>query len=268
METNKILSADLLDLVFEDRNKDYGAYELRRTYDVRIKKALIITGTTVLLIISGTLLANKKDSAEQLAVVQREIELKNYVEDEPPPPPPPPPAAVEPPPVHTERLTDIVIRPDDLVENPPAPQEVFEKAEIGTAPIDAPDGPGILMPPGEVDGGTGILPPPKPHDPWAPVEVEATFDGDWRKFMENTLHGDVPVSNGAAAGKYTVILQFMIDAEGQISDIRPLTNLGFGMEQEAVRALKKAKKWRPAIQNGRAVPTYRKQPVTFIVNEE
>ena len=43
MEANKILSADILDLVFEGRNKDYGAYELRKTYNKRIVYALIIT---------------------------------------------------------------------------------------------------------------------------------------------------------------------------------------------------------------------------------
>lgn len=39
MEANKILSADILDLIFEDRNKDYGAYELRKTYNRRITRA-------------------------------------------------------------------------------------------------------------------------------------------------------------------------------------------------------------------------------------
>ena len=45
MEANKILSADILDLIFEDRNKDYGAYNLRKTYNRRILKALIITAS-------------------------------------------------------------------------------------------------------------------------------------------------------------------------------------------------------------------------------
>ena len=44
MDTNKILSADLLDLVFDNRNKDYGAYELRKNYQSRITKALDLYG--------------------------------------------------------------------------------------------------------------------------------------------------------------------------------------------------------------------------------
>ncbi|MBD0333129.1 MAG: TonB family protein, partial [Chitinophagaceae bacterium] len=66
---------------------------------------------------------------------------------------------------------------------------------------------------------------------------------------------------------YTVIIQFIVDKEGNISDVKALTNHGYGMEQEAMRAVKKAPKWTPAIQNGRQVKAYRKQPITFIVTE-
>jgi protein TonB len=51
MEVNKILAADLLDLIFEGRNKDYGAYLLRRTYTKRIRVALAITIATVALLL-------------------------------------------------------------------------------------------------------------------------------------------------------------------------------------------------------------------------
>ena len=43
MDINKILSADILDIIFEGRNKEYGAYELRKTYNTRLTKALIFT---------------------------------------------------------------------------------------------------------------------------------------------------------------------------------------------------------------------------------
>ncbi len=62
MEANKILSADVLDLIFEDRNKDYGAYELRKTYNRRIIKALIITASIALLALLGSFIASKMDT--------------------------------------------------------------------------------------------------------------------------------------------------------------------------------------------------------------
>jgi protein TonB len=60
----------------------------------------------------------------------------------------------------------------------------------------------------------------------------------------------------------------VVDKEGNISDLRALTNHGYGMEQEAVRVIQKGPKWTPAQQNGRHVKAYRKQPITFQVTGE
>jgi len=100
------------------------------------------------------------------------------------------------------------------------------------------------------------------------VEIPTSFNGNWIRFLEKNLNGNVPVDNGAPAGKYTVLIQFVIDQEGKVSEIQPLTNLGYGMEQEAIRVLKKADKWNPAVQNGRHVKTYRRQPITFQIDGE
>lgn len=103
------------------------------------------------------------------------------------------------------------------------------------------------------------------------VEVEASFPGGvqaWRSFLERTLNPVVPVDNGAPAGTYTVVIQFVVDRNGNISDIKALTNHGYGMEKEVVRVIQKSPKWLPAMQNERKVRAYRKQPVTFQITEE
>jgi len=102
------------------------------------------------------------------------------------------------------------------------------------------------------------------------VDIEAGFPGGdpaWKKFLEKNLRGDVATENGAPAGIYMVLVQFIVDKEGNLSDIKPLTNWGYGMEKEVLRLLKISPKWSPAIQNGRAVKAYRKQPVTYIIEE-
>ena len=102
------------------------------------------------------------------------------------------------------------------------------------------------------------------------VDVEATFPGGeaaWRKFLEQNLRADVPLKQNAPAGSYTVWVQFIVDARGMISDLRPLTNHGYGMENEILRVLRKSPKWVPASQNGILVKAYRKQPVTFVIEE-
>ena len=81
MEANKILNADILDLIFEDRNKEYGAYDLRKTYNKRILKALIITASVALLALLGSLLA-KAFTGKNKNVVQHEITLQEIKEEE------------------------------------------------------------------------------------------------------------------------------------------------------------------------------------------
>lgn len=102
------------------------------------------------------------------------------------------------------------------------------------------------------------------------VEIEATFRGglnSWRKFLERNLDPEVPIRKKAPAGVYTVWIQFIVDKDGNISEIIPLTNHGYGMEQEVIRILKLSPKWIPAIQFGKTVKAYRKQPVTFVIEE-
>jgi len=103
------------------------------------------------------------------------------------------------------------------------------------------------------------------------VDIEAGFPGGeraWRNFLERNLKPGVPVENGAPAGVYTVLVQFIVDKDGTVTDIKALTNWGYGMESEVIRIIKKTDKWTPAWQNGRTVKAYRKQPVSFVIQED
>jgi hypothetical protein len=103
------------------------------------------------------------------------------------------------------------------------------------------------------------------------VDIEAEFPGGdaaWRKYLEKNLNPNVPVDNGAPAGMYTIIVQFVVSRDGTVSDIKPLTKIGYGMEQEVIRILKKPGTWKPAVQHERPVNAYRKQPVIFMVEDE
>ncbi len=107
--------------------------------------------------------------------------------------------------------------------------------------------------------------------PSSRLEVEAEFPGGlvaWRKFLEQNLNPNVPIDSGAKAGTYIVQVQFTVDKQGNVSDITPITKNGFGMEEEVVRVIKSSGKWSPATQNGRIVKSYKKQPVTFRIEEE
>lgn len=133
-----------------------------------------------------------------------------------------------------------------------------------------------------IAGNTQTTPePPPPPEPgtetpdsmriFEKVEVEASFpggDNGWRRYLEMNLNASTPVDNGAPAGTYTVWIQFIVDKNGAISEIKALTKMGYGMEAEVIRIIRKSPPWSPAIYNGRAIKAYKKQPVTFVVEEE
>ena len=102
------------------------------------------------------------------------------------------------------------------------------------------------------------------------AEKEATFPGSeegWRRFLERNLDASVPVRKGAPLGYYSVRVQFMVNTDGTLSDVKALTNLGYGTEEEVLRMFKKSPKWIPAMQFGQPVRAYRIQPVTFVVQQ-
>jgi antitoxin component YwqK of YwqJK toxin-antitoxin module len=101
------------------------------------------------------------------------------------------------------------------------------------------------------------------------AENEAEFKGGqtaWVKYLTNNLNPDVPQKNKAPNGMFTVAMQFIVNTDGKVTDIKPMTNFGFGMEKEAERILKNSPRWNPAFQHGRKVKAYRIQPITFMVS--
>lgn len=133
---------------------------------------------------------------------------------------------------------------------------------------------GAVVPPPVVDEATqlpGMLQSEESNKVYEKLEIDAEFKGGEKalsKYLDSTLKKNIPVDNGASAGNYRVMVQMIIDKEGNISDLKALTNYGFGMEEEALRVLKKTNGlWKPAVQNGRPVKAYKKQPVTFVVQE-
>lgn len=103
------------------------------------------------------------------------------------------------------------------------------------------------------------------------VEVEASYPGGrsaWISFLEKNLDADVPIKNEAPIGKYTAIALFVVDKDGSVSNVKAVTKFGYGMEDEVIRVIEHSGKWVPAIQNGKPLKAYRKQPVTFILESE
>jgi protein TonB len=276
MEANKILSSDVLDIIFEDRNKDYGAYELRKTYNKRIIMALVITASVALMALIGSVIASQLKPKDDNKDDDTEYNLQAVVEEQKPPevipPPPPPPKPPDPPKIEMTKFTPPKIVEDEEVEEPPPPQEKVAETKIDVITQDGAKD--EVMTVKDVDDGKGIVQQKEEEDPnkvFEKVEIEASFkggEGAWRKYLERNLNANTPVDNNAPEGTYTVWVQFIVDKDGAISDVKALSNHGYGMEEEAVKVIKKGPAWVPAVQNGRQVKAYRKQPITFVVTSE
>jgi hypothetical protein len=98
------------------------------------------------------------------------------------------------------------------------------------------------------------------------TEIEPSFPGGnsaWVEFLRKNLDMNITEKNKAPVGVYKVIIRFIINQDGSISDIVAETKFGFGMEQEVKRVIGLSPNWNPATQNGHIVRTYRRIPFTF-----
>jgi protein TonB len=93
-------------------------------------------------------------------------------------------------------------------------------------------------------------------------------DEQWRKFLEKNMNRDLPVENGASSGNYVAIVTFLIDANGNISEIKLLKNPRYGMGEEAVRLMKISPKWTPATKDGNNISYRQKQTFTWEISED
>ncbi|MBW7839758.1 MAG: energy transducer TonB [Chitinophagaceae bacterium] len=271
MDPKDILKSDFLDILFDGRNKAYGAYQLRRTYNRRLTIALSGMALLALLVIGGNLLASKlKPKEVAMEMITNETTLQNLKADEPPPPPPPPPPALPPPPqVQTIQFTPPRIVKDEEVVQPPPEVKQIEEAKIDIKTQEGTKDLGIIAPPAE-EVGTQVVAAPveKKEDEdriFTKVEKDAQFPGGlnaWNAYVKKAIEREIDEFTDSDFG--TCIVKFVVDKQGNVSDVQATTMKGTKLAEIAVNAIRKGPKWIPAQQNGRMVNAYRYQPVTLL----
>jgi protein TonB len=273
MEVNKILSSDLLDIVFDGRNKEYGAYELRRAYGKRMLTALLVTATVCLAIFASSIIANSTKDDKSVMLNVDDVQLTEVKEREappPPPPPPPPPKPPEPPKVEIAKFTPPKIVKDEDVKEEEKPPEIekIQEAKIGTINQQGTKDIGMVAPPVESKSVAEVVAPKVQEEDYekvfTKVENPAEFpggQGEWTRYLQKNLrYPDDAIDNGTQG---VVRVQFIVDKEGNISEVQALNNPGDGLSDEAVRIIKRGPKWKPAEQNGRKVIYRHIQAITF-----
>ncbi len=273
MNKNLILSADVLDIIFEGRNKAYGAYDLRKTYNNRVATALAATiAISTFLLMTVFAKHENKDSLSKIKLIDINI---SELAKEPvkkiviPPPAVPKPQAVK---VELKKFTPPEIVVDKLVTEPPPTVKELEGSKISDINKAGEKIGDDIVAPSTESKGTGPVNAIKKEVDWEgeffTVQMEAEFPGGkaaWSKFLERNLNSSLPTESGAPTGKYTVNVSFLVDKSGTVSEVVALNDPGFNTAEEAVRVIKKCPLWTPALQNGNKV-TYRvRQSITFMV---
>jgi protein TonB len=249
-------------LVFEGRNQNYGAYELRSNYNKRV--TFIIGG---MILFSFVLLGLKKfadrpkveEKVETLKVEQIDLTPPPPVEETPPPPPPPPP----PPMVEMVKFVPPVIKDDAVEEEPQKLQEEVKETNVGAK--DQEGDKDIIAPPTE-NTGPGE---PAVAEIFAVVEEMPEPPGGINAFYKYVgSHIVYPQVEKEAGIQGKAFLKFVVEMDGSLSDVQVLKGVsGCGAcDKEAVRVLKTfPEKWKPGRQNGHAARVYYTLPIVFKV---
>lgn len=271
METGFLSVASLDDIVFEGRNKAYGAYVLRQEYPVQVLKAAAISMLSVFLFLIWLVAFGPE---VPLPDDTRNSELKDHSHTllpEPYIPASPParameaePAGVDPT-VATRAFRQIKIVSDltPVVNDIPS-QSDFTQADPGLVTATG-EIPGTAAPETTVNLGAGNG--TETSQPFEVVEKMPEFpDGQsaMYKFINKHLRYPPEAQNQGLEGN--VILTFVISATGEISEIKILQDIGGGAGEEAQRVVRMMPSWRPGFQHQRAVPVRFTLPIRFRMN--
>lgn len=265
----------LTEIIFQERNKEYGAYELRTGYARRMRLAVYLVGLVPLIVYFFTIQRGATNSTDTAPLFRfREEMTTTTVHFDPIEIPETRPAARRAAPAIA---TSSFVSPPRITSTPDPSRAMASQTDLlNTVPgtVNVPGIPytGVVIPPaGPADGGGGNGENGSGNEILDVVQTEASFPGGerkWIQYLERNANGEVATLNEAPSGTYTVMIKFVVDTLGNISDVHALTAHGYGMEKEAIRVIQKGPRWVPAQQNGHRVKAYRKQPVTFRVETE
>lgn len=271
---NRELRTSMDDLVFEGRNKSYGAFQLRRLYDKHMTRGIILGILLFLLAVSTPQIIRMVKGF--LPEQKEELVFKEVTLAEPPPidplkPPPPPPPEVRPPPIKDQiKFVPPVVKKDEEVieEEPPPPtiEEIQEK-EISTVTEEGQEG-GIdasLIEP-DLPVAPAVIEEPAEEKPFTYVEQMPSFpDGTeamYKYIYEHIKYPAIARENGISG---QVIVQFVVSKEGDITKAKVVRGLGGGLSEEALRVVNGMPRWKPGKHNGRAVPVTFTLPIKFVL---
>ena len=270
MKPELILQSDVLDIVFENKNKAYGAYELRRYYNKRLKQSMFVTFllVTVFAFLQSWKIPHRKgsiafDNLDSLKLMEMKLKPDEPIEK-------PKEKIIQPKKLAEIKYENFVVKPDDEVKDTLPTIEAICSKSISNRNVD-----GDIVPPEDVikpssNGNNINVTTTEVEEEIRPVhfaEVMPEFPGGMDAFLKFMQRNLKQPENMEDAEKLVVVAEFVVDAEGNISDLKISQHARADPDAEVIRVIKKMPQWKPGIQNGRKVPVFCKLPVTFVASE-
>ena len=253
------------ELVFEKKNKEYGAYQLRRGYNRTVTVALLIG-------ISAFVFFALLPKIMELLTPSEEDVLKNNTEvaidltepppideTEPPPPPPPPPPVME-----TVKFVPPVVTDEEVPdEEIPPPQEKLSETNVSTETQEGTGG-DIVIPDGTGNEVVGA----EPEQVFTIVEQMPSFPGgeeELFKYLSKNINYPAMEKDNGISG--TAYVTFVVDKDGKIKDAKIARGVrgGPGCDKEALRVVSNMPDWKAGKQNGRQVSVQFNLPIKFVL---
>ncbi|CAN5560462.1 energy transducer TonB [soil metagenome] len=260
MNSETIMQTDVLDIIFEKRNKLYGAYTLRKFYNHRLFKSIGITLGVVTILCAFTFIPKKEHRVFDLGptTVWSFKEFKKEVE--PPKEIPKPKKAVAP---QTKFELPVIVK-----ENSDTLVEIKEQDRIGSVNIAGDPAITALIEPAAPGGNGEITTPPTPViDKTIPVdhpEVQPSYPGGidaLRKFLERNLVNPKEMEEGEMV---SVHVSFVVGFDGKLQRFAVVKDGGDIFNREVIRVLKKMPDWVPGKSRGENVAVNFTIPIKFV----
>lgn len=270
MKPETILQKDFLDILFDGRDKDYGAYNLRKSYNSRLIKSLSFTTAFVFLVsLAWYVKANSSMDNRGFVPAQPVTDVYLKALDEPQKP-----RAIKKPKAFHKKLTaeiqhtKIKIVPDKEVVKPIAENKELENKGISTLTkggVEAVEDEILPAVAEGIDNGKIIEREKVQEEKVAPLtraDVMPEFPGGseaFTKFMLRNLREPDDLEEGE---KIVVVVKFIVEADGSIVNAEVLKS-GGRFDEEVLRVVKKMPRWKPGVEDGKLVAVYFTLPVTF-----
>lgn len=250
---NNVLASIRNNLVFADRNKEYGAFVLRRDYTKRLGIAVVSSVAIFGLAIAGPkIFAGGEDLADVKKKVV-DVDLELFADEDEPPPPPPPEEIPPPPKVETVQFVQVEATNEEVDDPPPTQLDLDStlastETQEGVKEDEAP-------PPVEEDNTTYG---------YGMVEENANFPGGEKglfAYLDKNVQYPAMEQDAGIQGR--VFVEFVVDKDGSVLNVALKKGLSPGLDKEALRVVKAMPKWTPAKMGGRPVKQLYRLPILF-----